>query len=137
MVRYVVASLAGGLLFGVIDGLIHSNPMAQRLYAAYKPIAKSSINITAGIAIDLAYGFILAGVFLLLYKSLPGGGGLTKGVTFGLLLWFFRVVMGVAGEWMMFNLPAAALLYTLVTGLVEMLVLGLLYGLTLRANSGV
>ncbi len=132
MMRYIIVSIASGILFGVLDGVINANPLAQRLYAVYKPIAKTSLNLPAGIAIDLVYGFILAGLFLLLYKSLPGEIGLVKGLSFALLVWFFRVVMGVASQWMMYNVSVAALLYTLLAGLGEMLILGALYGLTLK-----
>lgn len=135
MVRYVVVSVVSGILFGAMDGVINANPLAQRLYEVYKPIAKTSLNRPAGIVIDLIYGFVMAGVFLLLYRSLPGGAGLVKGLSFALLVWFFRVVMGVASEWMMFNVPTPALLYRLATGLGEMLVLGILYGLTLKPLS--
>ncbi|MCJ7792305.1 MAG: hypothetical protein MUP49_07885 [Dehalococcoidia bacterium] len=55
-----------------------------------------------------------------------------KGLSFALLLWFFRVAMSVASSWLMFNVPIRALLYTLLTGLGEMLVIGMLYGLTLK-----
>ena len=72
------------------------------------------------------------GLFLLLYESLPGETGLLKGVSFALLAWFFRVVMYAASQWMMFNVPAELLLYSLLTGLAEMLILGILYGLTLK-----
>jgi len=112
--------------------VINANPLAQRLYEVYKPIARTSINPLAGIVIDLVYGFVLAAVFLLLYKSLPGKTGLVKGVSFAVLVWFFRVVMYTASQWVMFNLPVEALLYSLVTGLGEMLILGVLYGLTLK-----
>jgi hypothetical protein len=80
------------------------------------------------------YGFALAGIFLLLYKSLPGGAGLAKGISFALIVWFFRVVMQAASQWMMFSVPGGAILYMLAAGLVEMLVLGILYGLTLRPS---
>ncbi len=40
--------------------------------------------------------------------------------------------MYAASQWVMFRVPGAALLYTLATGLGEMLVLGVLCGLTLR-----
>ena len=130
--RYVVVSIASGILFGVMDGLIHGNPLAQKLFEVYQPIARTSVNVPAGVAIDLAYGFVMAGVFLLLYQSLPGKTGLRKGISFALLVWFFRVVMGVATQWMTLNVPAAALVYTLLAGLGEMLVLGVLYGTTLK-----
>jgi len=93
---------------------------------------KTSLNIPAGVVIDVVYGFAMAGIFLVLYKSLPGEAGLVKGISFALIAWFFRVVMYAASQWMMFNVPLDALLYTLVTGLCEMLILGILYGLTLK-----
>jgi hypothetical protein len=132
MVRYIIVSISSGILFGILDGLINANPLAQKLYAVYKPIARTSINVPAGIAIDLAYGFIMAAVFLLIYQSLPGQSGIVRGITFALIVWFFRVVMSAASTWMMFNVPLQTILYILATGLVEMLILGILYGLTLK-----
>jgi len=132
MVRYVVVSVVSGILFAVLDGVLNANPLAQRLFEVYKPIARTSINPAAGLAIDLAYGFVMAGVFLLLYASLPGQTGLLKGVSFALLVWFFRVVMSAASQWVMFRVPVEASLYSLAAGLGEMLILGVLYGLTLK-----
>jgi len=132
MVRYIIVSAISGVLFGILDAVVNANPLAQRLNAVYKPIARASINPLAGTVIDLAYGFAMAGVFLLLYQSLPGEIGLIKGVSFALLAWFFRVVMSTASQWVMFSVPVKTLLYSLVTGLVEMLILGVLYGLTLK-----
>ncbi len=132
MLAYVVVSILSGILFGVLDGLINANPLAQTLYAVFKPLAKTTINFQAGIVIDLIYGFVMAGAFLLLYQALPNEIGLVKGISFAVLVWFFRVVMYVASQFVMFEVPTEALLYTLVTGLGEMLVLGVLYGLTLK-----
>jgi hypothetical protein len=132
MTTYILVSVISGILFGILDGLINANPIATKLFEAYKPIARASVNFVAGVIIDLAYGFILAGLFLLLYSSLPGQVGLVKGVSFALMVWFLRVVMSVASQWMMYRVPPKALLYTLLAGLAEMLILGILYGLTLR-----
>jgi hypothetical protein len=129
---YIIISIVSGILFGIMDSLINANPLAQRLYEVYKPIAKTAINVPAGIVIDLVYGFVMAGVFLLFYRSLPGETGLLKGISFAFLIWFFRVVMSVITGWMMFNVPIGALLYTLITGLGEMLILGIVYVLTLK-----
>ncbi len=134
MMSYILVSIVSGLLFGILDGVINANPLARRLYAVYKPIARTSINPLAGMLIDLVYGFIMAGVFLLLYASLPGETGLIKGISFAFLAWFFRVVMSAASQWVMFRVPAKALLYSLAAGLGEMLILGVLYGLTLQPN---
>jgi hypothetical protein len=112
LISYLIVSFVSGILFGALDSLINANPLARRLYEAYKPIAKTSLNIPLGVVIDLVYGFIMAGIFLLLYKSLPGEIGVVKGICFAFLAWFFRVVMSVASNWMMFKVPAATLLYT-------------------------
>ena len=132
MTSYIIVSVISGILFGILDGLINANPIANKLFEVYKPIAKTSLNFVAGMIIDLAYGFILAALFLLVYPSLPGEVGLVKGVSFALMVWFFRVVMSVASQWMMFKVPLKALLYTLLAGLGEMLILGILYGLALQ-----
>lgn len=89
MTNYIVISFVGGILFGFMDGLINANPIATQLFEVYKPIAKTSLNFVAGMIIDLAYGFILAALFLLLYPSLPGEVGLVKGVSFALMTWFY------------------------------------------------
>ncbi len=136
MRRYIIISIAGGLLFGLLDGLINANPVAMNLYAVFSPLARASINVPAGILIDLVYGFILAGLFLLFRTSLPGKTGLQKGISFSVIVWFLRVVMSVLSQWMMFDIPLSALLYSLITGLFEMLALGILYGVTLELGMG-
>jgi hypothetical protein len=135
MLNYVLVSLGGGLLFGALDGLINANPLARRLYAVYRPIARGSVNALAGILVDLVYGFAMAGLFLMLYRSLPGASGWVKGLSFGLIAWFFRVLMSAASQWMMYRVPVATLTYTLVAGLGEMLLLGVFLGLALRPAS--
>ena len=132
MTSYIIVSVISGILFGILDGLINANPMANKLFEVYKPIAKPSLNFVAGIIIDLAYGFILAALFMLLYPVLPGATGVVKGLSFGLMAWFFRVAMSVASQWMMYKVPLNTLVYSLFTGLGEMLILGILYGLTLQ-----
>lgn len=132
MIRYIVSSIAGGSLFAILDGLINGNPLAASLYEAYRPIERTTINLWAGILIDLIYGFVIAGIFLLVYRSLPGQFGLVKGLSFGLIIWFFRVVMDVASTWMMFTIPIKTLFYTLATGMAEMLILGLFFGAVLK-----
>lgn len=132
MLRYVIVSLGGGILFGIMDGLINANALAQKLYKTFDPVLRKTVNVPVGIVIDLIYGFVMAGIFLLLYQSLPGNSGWLKGITFGFIIFFFRVVMQVASQWMMFKVSSGLLIYILVSGLIEMLLLGLFFGLFLK-----
>ena len=135
MTRYLLVSVVSGIFFAVMDAVINANPLAQKLYAVYRPIARPSVNAPTGVAIDLAYGFALAGIFLLLFAALPGESGVVKGLSFALLVWFLRVVMSAAAQWMIIPLTASTLVYMLATGLAEMLLLGIFYGLTLRPRA--
>jgi hypothetical protein len=53
----------------------------------------------------------MAGVFLLLYPSLPGENGLLKGLSFAVMGWFFRVAMNTVSQWVMYMVPTQTLLY--------------------------
>ncbi len=132
MLRFIIVSLANGILFGIMDALINANVYAAKLFEVYKPIVRTSVNAPAGIVIDIIYGFVMGSIFLVLYPSLPGGTGLMKGIVFGLIAWFFRVFMYAASHWMMFNVSITTLIYILITGLVEMIVVGMVYGLFLK-----
>jgi uncharacterized membrane protein YagU involved in acid resistance len=129
----LIVGVAVGLAFATLDSVLNANPIAQRLYAAYKPILRESVNAPLGMALDLLFGIIMAGLFVLLAPALPGGR-VTKGAIFGMLAWFFRVAMGVAAQLVMFRIPFLALLYSLATGAVEMVTLGVLCGLALPSN---
>jgi hypothetical protein len=122
MLRQFLVGLAAGVAFLILDGVFNANPLAQQLYAAYQPIARPSVNVLAGSAVDLAYGVILAALFVMLRTSLPGRTNLAKGLSFGLIVWFLRVCMRVAGEWVVTVVPAPAHAYTLVAGLVQVLI---------------
>jgi len=135
MIRYLIVSLAGGVLFGALDGILNGNPLGQNLLEFFRPITRPALNFRAGILFDLISGFVLAGLFLLLQRSLPGGSGLVKGFSFGLLVWFLRVVMQAASNWVMFTVPVNTIFYMLGSGLVEMLILGIFFGLTLPPSS--
>jgi len=130
--RFIITAVLTGLLFGLMDGLINGNPYAVKLLECYKPIAKQTINVPVGFLIDLLYGFVISGIFLIIWPSLPTEIGIVKGLTYGLGMWFFRVLMGVVSHWMMFNVTAKTLFYVLIAGLIEMIILGILNGLILK-----
>ncbi len=132
ILRFITTALVTGLLFGILDAIINGNRYAVKLMECYKPIARKKINIPAGLAIDLAYGFVISGLYVPLSLILPAESGIITGIMYGAGMWFFRVVMNVISSWMMFNIPGRTLVYTLLTGLVEMILLGIVNGLMLN-----
>lgn len=132
MLRYFVVSISSGLILGFLDGLINANPYAQKLFEVYKPIAKSSVNIVLGFGIDILYGFVMTGLFFLLYKSLPGQTAILKGLSYGLIVAFFSVVMHVFSQLVMFKVSANALIYMFLTGLLEILIVSIYISATLK-----
>lgn len=131
--RLLATGAGVGLVFAILDGVLNANPLAQRLYAVYRPITRPSVNAPLGLLFDIVFGVVMAILFVVLAPALPRGP-IMRGLTFGLIAWFFRVVMGVAAQAVMFNVPPAALVYSLFAGLLEMSILGLLYGATLRST---
>jgi hypothetical protein len=122
--------------FLVTDAVLNANPLARRLYSAYGPIARSRVNALAGSLVDLAYGVILAGLFVTLWPSLPGDTSLVKGLSFGIMVWFLRVAMRVASDWVTTTVPASAHVYTLAGGLVQILLVTALIAVLLPRSGG-
>ena len=132
MTRFIIAAILTGILFGAMDGLINGNPYAVKLMECFSPIAKQTINVPIGLLIDLFYGFIISGIFIIIMPALPTESGIIKGLTYGLGMWFFRVLMSVISNWMMFEIPGKTLIYLLLTGFIEMIILGILNGLIIK-----
>ena len=131
MFRVVSVGLAAGVALLITDALLNANPLARRLYAAYDPIARSSVNALAGSAIDLALGVILVVLFVTLWPSLPGETSLVKGLSFGVMVWLLRVVMRVASDWVTTTVPPSTHLYTLGGGLLQILLVAALIAVLL------
>jgi uncharacterized membrane protein YagU involved in acid resistance len=129
----ILVGLLSGLLFAVLDMLINANPLARRLNALILPIARQKVNPAVGLAIDVVFGIVMAVLYVQLRPGLAGASGLARGLCYGSLAWFFRVVMAAASQWVMFPVSWRLTAYNLGTGLLEMLALGMLYGLTLSA----
>jgi hypothetical protein len=103
--------------------------VATRLLDEFSPIAKSTINIPAGVLVDFIFGFGISAIFLLIRDSVPGKSRIMKGINFGLGLWFLRVLMGVATYCVMFDISLPTLGYIGLTGLAEMVMLGIINAL--------
>jgi hypothetical protein len=127
MSAFLFVGLGGGLIFLLLDFLLNVNPLARRLSQPYAPIARAQLPIVPAAAIDLLLGVAMAGVFLLIRPAFPGGTVLGLGIAFGLLAWFFRVLMGALSQWVMFVIPVRTHLYSVAAGLLEMVILGIFF----------
>lgn len=135
MVNYFFAGVASGALFGVLDRIIKQNPVAERLYQRVKYPVAGPRRYPDAIFVDLVYGAVMVAAFLLVYNRLPGDSTLAKGISFGLVIWFFRIGLNAVFLGYRFRLNHRLLLYLLVTGLGEYLAQGLLIGLLVQPLS--
>jgi hypothetical protein len=103
--------MAGGLIGTKLFGL----PVAQ------PPGFEKKARL--GLIFELINGFILALIYALLHASLPGRGWV-KGISYGLIVWGLRVVMWAFSTYMMTDMSPILIGINVVTGLVEVLILG-------------
>ncbi len=135
--RFLVVGFLSGLLFAFMDSVVNQNNLAHAMFEYYKTIARAGMNINIIIGVFILYGFALTWIFEVLYKSLPGKSGFSKGTSFGLLIWFFKVFMYAMTQWMIIPVPVNTLGYILSAGLAEMLLLGWFYGLLINPEEHV
>jgi len=132
MLTFALVAVGSGVLFATLDVIINANPLGRSLYEVYRPLARDRVNPLLGLAVDLVFGVAMAGIYVVLHDSLPGSSGVVKGLSYAVLMSFFRVVMSVVSQGMTLRIPGKTLVYTLLTGIGESGVIGVLYGLTLE-----
>jgi uncharacterized membrane-anchored protein YitT (DUF2179 family) len=131
MGTYIIVSVGSGLLLAILDGLLNANPLARRLYREYEPITRKSIPMVRGILIDIAFGFLLAGLYLMLYRGIPVPPGIARAIAFGFIVWVLRSLMNTLSHWTMYDIQVSAHLYALFAGLLKSLSVSLVYWLIL------
>ena len=113
-ILFLVLDAALGMLGGWIGARLFGLPSTQPEGIASK--------MAAGLVFELVNGFLLAAIYALIYRCLPGAGWI-KGLSYGLLVWGLRVVMWAFSTYMMTDMSPIAISITVGTGLVEMLVI--------------
>lgn len=130
--RILWVGLIVGVAFVLLDFAFNANPLAAKALAFYEPIARGQFLMSLGIAADMISGLVLVFFFALLFPALPSSSGILKGLVFGLIVAYLRVVMNTVASYAMFSMPTGAFFYVLVSGILEMTVLGFLAGLLYR-----
>jgi hypothetical protein len=124
-VLFLVLDAVFGVAGGMIGTLIFGLPAAQP--------DESKMMITP--VFELINGFMLATVYAVIYDGLPGEGW-KKGISYGLIVWGLRVVMWAFSTYIMTDMPPILIGITVVTGLVEVLILCVVIAAIYRASKG-
>lgn len=129
--RIVIGGIFIGLLLlvsGVISGFFSITVFKLPIFVSDSTLWRQEFSPYLSISLDIIYGIILAGLFNLLYMSIPGKA-IMKGISFGLIVWFFKTVMAMGAIRVMFNVSDKILLYWTFSGLLEMLMIGAVLGI--------
>ncbi len=123
--RFIIAGVAASVLFlvldavfGVVGGLIGDQCFG--LPATQPDEAKMMI----GLIFELINGSMLVLIYSVIHPSLPGQRW-KKGISYGLIVWGLRVVMWAFSTYMMTDMSPSMIVITVVTGLIEVLILGI------------
>lgn len=122
--RLLVAGIVASVLFLVLDAIFGmiGGLIGMQLFGL--PLEQpSEVKMMIGPIFELINGFMLATIYAIIHPSLPGQGW-QKGVSYGLIVWGLRVVMWAFSNYMMTDMPPVLIVITVVTGLIEVLILG-------------
>jgi hypothetical protein len=135
--RLVVAGIVASVLFLVLDmGLGTAGGLigAQVFGLPVEQPPGFEAKVKFGLIFELINGFMLAVIYAVIYPSLPGRGW-KKGVSYGLLVWGLRVVMGAFSTYIVTDTHPISIAITVVTGLIEVMILCIVIAAIYRAGA--
>jgi len=132
--RLIAAGIAASLLFLVLDALfgVLSGIIGATVFgipATQPPMNKQ----TLGLLFELINGFMLAVIYAIIHRALPGQGW-RKGLSFGLIVWGLRVVMWAFTTYMLTDMSPIMIGLAVFTGLIEMLIICVVIAVVYRDN---
>jgi hypothetical protein len=121
--RLIVAGIVASVLFLVLDAVfgVAGGAIGESVFGLPAGQPDES-KMMVGLVFELINGFMLAVVYAVIYDSLPGEGW-RKGIGYGLIVWGLRVVMWAFSTYVMTDMSPVLIGISLVTGLVEVLIL--------------
>lgn len=123
--RLVVTGIVASVLFLVLDAALGTAGGfigAQVLGLPVEQPPGIEAKVKYGLIFELINGLMLAVIYAVIHPSLPGQGW-KKGISYGLIVWGLRVVMWAFSTYMMTDMPPILIAITVVTGLIEVLIL--------------
>jgi hypothetical protein len=134
--RLVVAGIVASVLFLVLDMVLGTAGGFIGAEVFGVPVEQPpgfEAKVKFGLIFELTNGFMLAVIYAVLHPSLPGRGW-KKGISYGFLVWGLRVVMGAFSTYMMTDMSPILIAITVVTGLIEVLILGIAIAVIYRTG---
>jgi hypothetical protein len=125
--RFLLAGIVASVLFLVLDmalGTAAGFMGATFFDLPFEQPPGIEAKIKFGLIFELINGFMLAAIYAVIHPGLPGRGW-KKGISYGLIVWGLRVVMWAFSTYMMTAMPSILIAITVVTGLIEVLILGI------------
>lgn len=137
--RLIVAGIVASVLFLVLDavlGMAGGFVGAQVFGLPFEQPPGIENKMMISPVFELINGFMLAVIYALIHPSLPGRGW-KKGFSYGFMVWGLRVVMWAFSTYMMTDLSPISIAVTVVTGLIEVLILGVVIAAIYRGGRNV
>ena len=121
--RLIVAGIVASILFLVLDAIFGVlGGWIGELISGIPPEQPDDAKLATGLVFELINGFMLVIIYAVIYPALPGEGG-RRGISYGLIVWGLRVVMWAFSTYMLTDMPPVLISITVITGLVEMLII--------------
>ena len=121
--RLIVAGIAASVLFLVLDAVFGVlGGIIGELAFGVPSGQPDETKLATGLVFELINGFMLALIYAIIYPALPGKGW-KKGISYGLIVWGLRVVMWAFSTYMMTDMSPILIGITVLTGLLEMLII--------------
>jgi cellulose synthase/poly-beta-1,6-N-acetylglucosamine synthase-like glycosyltransferase len=134
--RLVVAGIVASVLFLVLDAALGTAGGfigAEAFDLPFEQPPGIEAKMKFGLIFELINGFMLAVIYAVIHPSLPGQGW-KKGISYGLIVWGLRVVMWAFSTYMMTDMAPVLIVINGVTGLIEVLILGIVIAAIYRAG---
>jgi hypothetical protein len=134
--RLVVVGIAASVLFLVLDAVLGTAGEFIGADVFGVPVEQPpgfEAKVRYGLIFELINGFMLAAIYAVIHPGLPGRGW-KKGISYGFLVWGLRVVMGAFSTYMVTDTHPILIAITVVTGLIEVMILGIVTAVIYRTG---
>jgi hypothetical protein len=134
--RLLVAGIVASVLFLVLDMALGTAGGLLGAQVFGLPVEQPpgfEAKIKFGVIFELINGFMLAVIYAVIHPSLPGQGW-KKGISYGLIVWGLRVVMGAFSTYMMTDMAPVSIVINVITGLIEVMILGIVIAVIYEAR---